>query len=170
MQFHFWEDINRNQIFILDSHRPFICSVHGLSYSYVCLSWLCWAGLLLLGSSQLLQPREPQHLLVPTLAPVPSLAPVSQYLPLPTVAPLLQHLPVPTLAPILQHPPLPTLAPILQHPPLPTLAPVLQHLPLAALAAILLNYIIFTPNMELVVRLWNFDRKCYLYSIHHRTP
>jgi hypothetical protein len=27
MQFHFWEYIYRNQTFILDSHRPFICSV-----------------------------------------------------------------------------------------------------------------------------------------------
>ncbi len=26
-QLHFWEYINRNQTFILDSHRPFICSV-----------------------------------------------------------------------------------------------------------------------------------------------
>jgi hypothetical protein len=26
-QFHFWEYINRNQTFILDSPRPFICSV-----------------------------------------------------------------------------------------------------------------------------------------------
>jgi hypothetical protein len=26
-QIHFWEYINRNQTFILDSHRPFICSV-----------------------------------------------------------------------------------------------------------------------------------------------
>jgi hypothetical protein len=26
-QFHFWEHINGNQTFILDSHRPFICSV-----------------------------------------------------------------------------------------------------------------------------------------------
>ncbi len=26
-QFHFWEYINGNQTFILDSHRPFICSV-----------------------------------------------------------------------------------------------------------------------------------------------
>jgi hypothetical protein len=26
-QFHFWEYINRNQTFILDSHQPFICSV-----------------------------------------------------------------------------------------------------------------------------------------------
>ncbi len=26
-QFHFWEYIDWNQIFILDSHRPFICSV-----------------------------------------------------------------------------------------------------------------------------------------------
>ncbi len=26
-QFHFWEYINGNQKFILDSHRPFICSV-----------------------------------------------------------------------------------------------------------------------------------------------
>ncbi len=25
-QFHFWEYINLNQTFILDSHRPFICS------------------------------------------------------------------------------------------------------------------------------------------------
>ncbi len=25
-QFHFWEYLNRNQEFILDSHRPFICS------------------------------------------------------------------------------------------------------------------------------------------------
>jgi hypothetical protein len=25
-QFHFWEYINGNQKFILDSHRPFICS------------------------------------------------------------------------------------------------------------------------------------------------
>ncbi len=28
-QFHFWEYINVNQTFISDSHRPFICSVHG---------------------------------------------------------------------------------------------------------------------------------------------
>jgi hypothetical protein len=28
MQFHFWEYRNRNQTFILDSYRPFICSVH----------------------------------------------------------------------------------------------------------------------------------------------
>jgi hypothetical protein len=27
LQFHFWEYINGNQTFILDSHRPFICSV-----------------------------------------------------------------------------------------------------------------------------------------------
>jgi hypothetical protein len=27
MQFHFWEYINWNQTFILDSHRPFIYSV-----------------------------------------------------------------------------------------------------------------------------------------------
>jgi hypothetical protein len=26
-QFHFWEYIKGNQTFILDSHRPFICSV-----------------------------------------------------------------------------------------------------------------------------------------------
>ncbi len=26
-QFHFWEYINRNETFILDSHQPFICSV-----------------------------------------------------------------------------------------------------------------------------------------------
>jgi hypothetical protein len=26
LQFHVWENINRNQTFILDSHRPFICS------------------------------------------------------------------------------------------------------------------------------------------------
>ncbi len=26
-QFHFWEYINWNQTFILDTHRPFICSV-----------------------------------------------------------------------------------------------------------------------------------------------
>ncbi len=26
-QFHFWEYMNQNQTFILDSHRPFICSV-----------------------------------------------------------------------------------------------------------------------------------------------
>ncbi len=26
MQFHFWEDMNRNMKFILDSHQPFICS------------------------------------------------------------------------------------------------------------------------------------------------
>jgi hypothetical protein len=25
-QFHFWKYINGNQTFILDSHRPFICS------------------------------------------------------------------------------------------------------------------------------------------------
>ncbi len=25
-QFHFWEYINVNQTFILDSHRPFLCS------------------------------------------------------------------------------------------------------------------------------------------------
>jgi hypothetical protein len=27
-QFNFWEHINRDQTFILDSHRSFICSVH----------------------------------------------------------------------------------------------------------------------------------------------
>ncbi len=27
VQFYFWEYINRNQTFILDSHRPFICSL-----------------------------------------------------------------------------------------------------------------------------------------------
>ncbi len=27
-QFNFWEYINQNQTFILDSHRPFICSVY----------------------------------------------------------------------------------------------------------------------------------------------
>jgi hypothetical protein len=26
-QFHYWEYINGNQTFILDTHRPFICSV-----------------------------------------------------------------------------------------------------------------------------------------------
>jgi hypothetical protein len=29
-QFHFWEYINGNQKFILDSHRPFICSANTL--------------------------------------------------------------------------------------------------------------------------------------------
>ncbi len=28
-QFHFWEYINGNQTFILDYHRPFICSAAG---------------------------------------------------------------------------------------------------------------------------------------------
>jgi hypothetical protein len=28
-QFHFWEYLNGNQTFILDSRRPFIFSVHG---------------------------------------------------------------------------------------------------------------------------------------------
>jgi hypothetical protein len=32
-QFHFWEYINGNQTFILDSHRPFICSVE-LNFGY----------------------------------------------------------------------------------------------------------------------------------------
>ncbi len=27
VQFHFWEFIHGNQTFLLDSHRPFICSV-----------------------------------------------------------------------------------------------------------------------------------------------
>jgi hypothetical protein len=27
-QFHFWENMNWNQTFILDSHQPFICSVY----------------------------------------------------------------------------------------------------------------------------------------------
>ncbi len=27
-KFHFWEHINRNQTYILDSHRPFLCSVY----------------------------------------------------------------------------------------------------------------------------------------------
>jgi hypothetical protein len=31
-QFHFWEFIIGNKTFILDSHRPFICSVHYLVY------------------------------------------------------------------------------------------------------------------------------------------
>jgi hypothetical protein len=26
-QFHFWEHMNRNQTFLLDSHRSFICGV-----------------------------------------------------------------------------------------------------------------------------------------------
>ncbi len=30
-QFHFWECINQNQTFILDSHWAFICSVHSVS-------------------------------------------------------------------------------------------------------------------------------------------
>jgi hypothetical protein len=29
-QLHFWEYINGNQTFILDSHRPFICSAHAI--------------------------------------------------------------------------------------------------------------------------------------------
>jgi hypothetical protein len=29
-QFHFWEYINGNQTFILDSHRPFICNADSL--------------------------------------------------------------------------------------------------------------------------------------------
>jgi hypothetical protein len=29
-QFHLWEYINGNQTFILDSHRPFICSVYAV--------------------------------------------------------------------------------------------------------------------------------------------
>jgi hypothetical protein len=32
-QFHFWEYINQNQPFILDSHQPFICSA-GMLYRY----------------------------------------------------------------------------------------------------------------------------------------
>ncbi len=30
-QFHFWEYINGNQTFTLDSHRPFICSVAAIA-------------------------------------------------------------------------------------------------------------------------------------------
>jgi hypothetical protein len=31
-QFHFWEFINGSKTFILDSHRPFICSIYYLVY------------------------------------------------------------------------------------------------------------------------------------------
>jgi hypothetical protein len=31
-QFHFWEYINGNQTFIVDSHRPFICSAFHAKY------------------------------------------------------------------------------------------------------------------------------------------
>ena len=44
------------------------------------------------------------------------------------------------------------------------LPPLLPHLALATLAAILLANIIFTPNIELFVRLWTFDRKRLLFS------
>ncbi len=36
-QFHFWEYINRNLTFIMDSHRPFICSV-GLRQAFLSVS------------------------------------------------------------------------------------------------------------------------------------
>jgi hypothetical protein len=54
-QFHFWEYIIRNQTFILDSHRPFICSeetepepckdrnVHDVAYFWT-LSICIWTG------------------------------------------------------------------------------------------------------------------------------
>jgi hypothetical protein len=32
MQFHFWEYVIGNQTLILDSHRPFICSVVLVQY------------------------------------------------------------------------------------------------------------------------------------------
>ncbi len=32
-QFHFWEYINGNQTFLLDSHRPFICSVQYIAHT-----------------------------------------------------------------------------------------------------------------------------------------
>jgi hypothetical protein len=41
----------------------------------------------------------------------------------------------------------------------PALFPTLPYLPLSTLAAILVSYIIFTPNIELFVRLWTFDSK-----------
>ncbi len=31
-QFHFWENINQNQTFLLDSHLPFICDVQYCTY------------------------------------------------------------------------------------------------------------------------------------------
>jgi hypothetical protein len=34
VQFHFWEYINRNQTFILDSHRHFICSVLAIIWGH----------------------------------------------------------------------------------------------------------------------------------------
>ncbi len=34
-QFHCWEYINGNQTFILDSQRPFICSVRGVEGGYM---------------------------------------------------------------------------------------------------------------------------------------
>jgi hypothetical protein len=39
------------------------------------------------------------------------------------------------------------------------LPPIIPYLPLSTLSAILLSYIIFTPNIELFVRLWTFDSK-----------
>jgi hypothetical protein len=35
-QFHFWEYINGNQTFILDSHRPFFLQFNGHSDSFSC--------------------------------------------------------------------------------------------------------------------------------------
>jgi hypothetical protein len=40
-QFDFWECIKGDQTFILDSHRPFNCSVHN-SLSSIFLSYLCF--------------------------------------------------------------------------------------------------------------------------------
>ena len=49
------------------------------------------------------------------------------------------------------------------------LPPLLPHLALATLAAILLANIIFTPNIELFVRLWTFDRKrCVLLLPYYK--
>jgi hypothetical protein len=40
IKFNFWENTNGNQTFILDSHRPFICHISGLSFVRI-LGLLC---------------------------------------------------------------------------------------------------------------------------------
>ncbi len=55
-KFHFWEYINGNQTFILDSHRPFICSVQ--EDKLLCMGIGLDIGLCVSGTRNYLQCRR----------------------------------------------------------------------------------------------------------------
>ncbi len=51
-QFHCREYINGSQTFILDSHRPFICSVFEYSYMHLCTVYSCFSLQIKLGQHE----------------------------------------------------------------------------------------------------------------------